>query len=231
MKNGYLFNLHGSHIKEILRSHYDYENEIEKRECNCCKKEYGYGGELLHRGFYCPSLILDIVTGNARRGKVLKQCKGKPSYIYYFINNELLTMVKQEYYTELIYHEKKEEVGISLFNHDLSVSSVSICQYNDGRLRSYVVGLMGPTRERIIEIREEKYDYYDGYFVVNLRSSLNMSDDSFLDSGTEYVFTLKNGLFSSYTSREYNYPNPRIGAVLERRVYDVTIKRKIKGLP
>ena len=35
--------------------------------------EYASGCKCLHRGYYCPSLIQDVVVGNVRRGKLLKR--------------------------------------------------------------------------------------------------------------------------------------------------------------
>lgn len=37
------------------------------------KVEYTKGGETIHRGFYCPSLVKDLIVGNLKRGKLLKK--------------------------------------------------------------------------------------------------------------------------------------------------------------
>lgn len=35
--------------------------------------EYAKGGESIHRGYYCPSLVYDLVVGNVKRGRLYKR--------------------------------------------------------------------------------------------------------------------------------------------------------------
>ena len=42
-------------------------------EAAIVRTEYASGSKYLHRGYYCPSLIQDVVVGNVRRGKLLKR--------------------------------------------------------------------------------------------------------------------------------------------------------------
>ena len=39
--------------------------------------KYGIGGQNLHRGWYCPSIIYDIVIGNASRGRIVKNYRSQ----------------------------------------------------------------------------------------------------------------------------------------------------------
>ncbi len=41
------------------------------------RHEIGLGGELMHRGYYCPSLIEDVVVGNTKRGRISKRTTSK----------------------------------------------------------------------------------------------------------------------------------------------------------
>ena len=55
-----------------------------KKTCNTIYKdllndvvrtEYARGGETIHRGYYCPSPVYDIIVGGASRGRLLKDMK------------------------------------------------------------------------------------------------------------------------------------------------------------
>lgn len=53
--------------------------------------QYTIGGETLHRGYYCPSLIKDIVIGNCNRGRLVRNTKKakKITYEYGICDNQL----------------------------------------------------------------------------------------------------------------------------------------------
>lgn len=47
--------------------------------------QYARGGGVLHRGWYCPSPVYDMVIGSADRGRLLKnpsRCKTPPDFAY-----------------------------------------------------------------------------------------------------------------------------------------------------
>lgn len=81
--------------KGVFEKSYEILNQKNKLiECISSYK-YAKGGANLHRGQYCPSIILDIVVGNCSRGILVK----KPSicnlytYQYGFSNNDELIFV------------------------------------------------------------------------------------------------------------------------------------------
>ena len=49
-----------------------------------CIAEYGCGGTGLHRGFYCPSPIMDIIIGGSSRGRLVKNARNLTPYDYVF---------------------------------------------------------------------------------------------------------------------------------------------------
>lgn len=69
--------------QELLSLYREYEPCYDKlfdyAQSAICSTEYGRGGEFFHRGYYCPSPILDIIVGNANRGKLIK-CSRKTNY-------------------------------------------------------------------------------------------------------------------------------------------------------
>lgn len=93
--------------------------------CETTQKEYTYkfgiGGQNLHRGWYCPSIIYDIVIGNASRGRLVKnpQPQTSPSFRYCFNANGTLLRV-DEYSngkiaaSECLLHENKTIKGVTI---------------------------------------------------------------------------------------------------------------------
>lgn len=54
--------------------------------------KYARGGEILHRGYFCPSPVFDIVIGGASRGRLLKTQKSAATadYCYFFKKDKLV---------------------------------------------------------------------------------------------------------------------------------------------
>ncbi len=79
----------------------NYENKLDyfynQAENQVVKKEYARGGECIHRGFYCPSPVLDIIVGNCKRGKLVKKPRKQPDYEYWFDSHNRLILSKQRY--------------------------------------------------------------------------------------------------------------------------------------
>ena len=105
--------------------------------------EYGRGGETLHRGYYCPSLISDIVIGNQKRGNLLKRKTKKPAdYIFGFDEKDHLIMVKHYFSRdiwslEMIYREESEEIGVTVFSGEDTSFILSRCVYDRDRIMEY----------------------------------------------------------------------------------------------
>lgn len=55
---------------------------------------YGFGGMNLHRGWYCPSMILDLVIGNCSRGRLVRRPRSSGyDYRFTFDGSGLLSTV------------------------------------------------------------------------------------------------------------------------------------------
>lgn len=84
---------------ELTKIKEKYENEYENMEMEvkrkCVKHSYSRGGLMLHRGFYCPSPIIEKICGNVNRGRIV--CNPtKSHYKYYFDNEEKLICVEKK---------------------------------------------------------------------------------------------------------------------------------------
>lgn len=140
-----LFNLYDKYL-------YSY-NELRKRalaETYCT--EYAKGGETLHRGYYCPSPVYDLIVGNANRGRLLKR---RPvvnyDYIYYLNEARQIIMVdgfttwengrKTLYTREFVIHQDDVEISVEYkldyFLGYIHMYSASLCDYEAEKLRAY----------------------------------------------------------------------------------------------
>ncbi|WP_455749331.1 hypothetical protein [Peribacillus butanolivorans] len=131
--------------------------------------EYSKGGETLHRGYYCPSLVLDLIVGNIKRGKLLKRKPdfGKYSYEYGFDADNRLIRVKgvNEFTTpvsrfdeEFLIYSDDIVLGVE-FDNMGHIDVVSKCTYDNGKIVKY---------ERSVCGTQEYADlYYEEYFYEN----------------------------------------------------------------
>ena len=226
-------------------------NEIESQVVNY---QYGYGGEVLHRGYYCPSKIIDIVVGNGNRGIVsnnYSQIKS-PEYIYTFdksnkyiavnfaqlkssefiygfdTNNKLIT-VTRSFNKEFIIHKYNKEIGITIDNEFNDIQQICECQYVGGKIKSYVLGMysqydINKPNKKVIELTIENYEYLDNQLIVWLTIYHNYITP--ILSKDKYIFTVQNGYLKSYTTEEYE-GNIRKRSIWDDHVFKVGLKRKI----
>lgn len=123
----------------------------------------------LHRGFYCPSLVYDIVIGNVKRGKPLKRMttRSKQYYIYGFDQNDQMVWCKVYYsgihtYTEYFIYEGNSRYGFMLDKQNcLHVATQE--QFENGKIVSFLYGLCCGFGGELVwnELRQEDY-HYDG---------------------------------------------------------------------
>lgn len=193
-------------------------------------EEYSTGGELLHRGYYCPSPILDIVVGNCNRGRLLKHLtrKNKPSYRYGFNNEGKLILVDQINLNshEFIFYNNESEIGITFLGND-GIQSLSECKSCNHQIQSYIFCLYHPVENHIIEYVKEDYAYSETklcktnvYRFVNERDGLLLRRE-------EYAFKHdSDGYLSHYTVTEYD-GNSIKPSIWDGHEFDIKIKRKV----
>ena len=135
-------------------------------------KKYAVGGELLHRGYYCPSPIYDIVISNVHRGKLVKDLNDKVIYIYSFDKfGRLVEMENIEEFVskEFIWYENDNQYSVSMLsaNPNDHISNTTRCIYEDNRIMRYefvTVSSKGSNGEKpddykIYDIEVEEYFY------------------------------------------------------------------------
>lgn len=131
---------------------YSYDELRKKALAETCYREYSKGGEGTHRGYYCPSPVIDLLIGNVSRGRLLKR---RPAanydYIYYLNEARQIIMVddfatwengsKTLYTREFVFHGENIETSVEYqLNRCLGyihMYSASLCDYDAGKLRAY----------------------------------------------------------------------------------------------
>ena len=135
--------------------YYSYKNKLDyyynQSESQVVRKEYARGGEVIHRGFYCPSTVQDIIVGNCNRGKLVKKPRKTPDYEYWFDDNDRLILVKQlcadnteiPPTIELLFYNNKTVDSI-LYQKDkcdseekFLISSLTKCTYENDLIKNY----------------------------------------------------------------------------------------------
>lgn len=130
-----------------------YDALLEESERIICSTEYGYGGEVLHRGYYCPSPVIDIVIGRGNRGRHSKRKneKKESDYIFYKDKDGRLVMVdtyaefgeseKVLHNREFILYEQGRTVAPQFRfkegSKPINIVSLTLCDYEEGRLTRY----------------------------------------------------------------------------------------------
>lgn len=161
-----------SYIDQMLIIANSYEDMFEQLDQhmsqNTSQVEYASGGERIHRGFLCPSPILDKVIGGCHRGKLIKQPRANSNnYYVYHCNgkNKLIGIEKYAngscYEKEFIVEKESIVYGISYRMINLSIALISMETYDEKqRLKHYITLMPDSMGENQHIIRtSEKYVY------------------------------------------------------------------------
>ena len=143
----------------------NFESKMLEAESKVSYEQYGQGGLVLHRGFYCPSLIYDVVVGNCNRGRLRKIAPDNPDYIYGFNSTHQLVTVKKidscSIEREFVFTDGQTEIGIGSPNNYNTSFTISECKYDGNRLLSYAFGFSSSLFPHLVELREEQYTYLE----------------------------------------------------------------------
>lgn len=168
---------------EILQQKYDslfrkyscdYNELLEYVKPDSYRPEYAKSDLSCHRGYYCPSRILDIVIGGCNRGKKVKQ-KPKNGYYYEYVFNKKDELIASKVFhdTELLSQEVvlwngqtslSIEYGKSPITAAYELCTISECCYDHyGRIIEYELThfLNGCWSE----VQTEKYEYHSNQFI------------------------------------------------------------------
>lgn len=166
-------------------------------------EQYGRGGECLHRGYYCPSIVQDIVIGRSNRGRLLKRLGAKePDFIYGFDENRQLRTVRRSFLREVIIRQNDSEIGIGISNYDNRIETVSECKYDGGKIKSYALctcNMYDAEFDKILSVDKELYNYSDGKMSVDMFQLMSK-----ISNHVRYNFPVEDGYLTSYTYEEFN---------------------------
>lgn len=195
------------------------------------REEYAVGGEILHRGYYCPSPILDIVVGNGNRGKLLKRLTSRshPTYIYRFNKDDRLIIVEnQNGIKEIILRDGSIETGIE-FSKRCEILSLTECIYSGSQIQSYSHCLYDSNTKISDNYHLENYKYsMDGLESADLFRFSNFRNKPLIRHD-KYLFQHdEEGFLSHYKLIEYDERNrAKEDSYTKDRIYDVYLKRKV----
>lgn len=139
--------------------------------------KYAIGGELLHRGYYCPSPVEDIIISNVKRGRLSNKLTDKIRYKYDFdkfghlINVETIAeFTRREY----IWYKDNLQYGVKTEGLEFSdyVSTTSRCLYENAKIIRYELALVMSKTDLgeycIGDVEVEEYFYDDKNELINI---------------------------------------------------------------
>ncbi|MBE6948822.1 MAG: hypothetical protein E7456_03145 [Ruminococcaceae bacterium] len=200
------------------------ENSVIREEC-------AIRGEVLHRGYYHPSPIIDIVIGRCDRGNLLKRItkRSKITFKYGFDESGRLVVIKS--YSELpnqskevIIHNENTVLGISI-GDDGTIDYLCEEVYENGKLIELTRASYFNHSNKISDLHKEKY-LYDS-FGLKTTDMYMYSPDILLLQHIQFNFTHdEEGYLSKYNCVEFNSKNVNTSSANDYW-YDVYDKRKI----
>lgn len=140
------------------------------------REEYAIQSRYMHRGFYCPSPVIEHHITNVRRGRIAKRLtsSAKPTNRYLFDAENKLRLAETFYpngsvKSEYIFHENNVIYGIVYPSIGRS-GEISIEQYEEGQIISYLWALWreSPNDGSLIvsRVTYETYCYDDDRYIV-----------------------------------------------------------------
>ncbi len=132
------------YLSQIDRYKSDFEAAI-------VRTEYASGCRYLHRGYYCPSLIQDIVVVNVKRGKLLKRFTARTKTCWEYGFNAKGQLIRSEHLVtkqiagdeclvvatrEFLFYEENRIYGITVHSNG-TPESITEEIYQDGKCIRY----------------------------------------------------------------------------------------------
>lgn len=137
-------------------------------EQQAIRREYASGSDL-HRGFYCPCPVFELIVGNSHRGKLLKRLtsRSRPTHEYGFDADGRLLWAKRFHegnpvFTEFLQYREDRRYGFTL-DASQELRTVTEEVFREGHLTRYTNCLtvqIGDTL-RCVELNSYGYTYVD----------------------------------------------------------------------
>ncbi|MED4462541.1 hypothetical protein [Metabacillus fastidiosus] len=129
---------------------------------------YSKGGEAIHRGYYCPSPVLDLIVGGLKRGKLFKRKPdfGRYSYEYCFDSKNRLILVRgvnefttpnSNYNEEYLFYNCKTIIGLE-FRQTGDIVAVSRCTFANNNIVKYERSICSLPQYADLYIEEYAYE-------------------------------------------------------------------------
>ena len=209
--------------------------QYEKLQSEVVSIKYGVGGECFHRGYYCPSMVSDIVIGNYNRGRLYNNSPktATPTYVYGFNAAHKLITIQENVdakVAEFILHQDGRELGF-LFSENRGLEGLTECTYCDGKLKSYSTCVYFEPDGTICDFRSEVYEYDKNQLTVHWyeyipkqSSQISKVKESIFHDA--FIFQLEDNMLKSYTVRNYaeGETSPRKNP---DRIYHIRLKRQV----
>lgn len=161
-------------------------------------------GSSLHRGFYHPSPVYDIVVGNTQRGKLHKKMPNLSKITHHFLYGAdgILDCIETYSqgsiaYVEQLYYESDTRLGVSI-DRSNRISSVSEERFVQGKLVDFFIlnCVLADESYECYSARSEHYSYDNlglcacDFVVISPISGTTIQK--------KYLFTREDGLLTSY---------------------------------
>ena len=230
MKNDNLSAVYERISKIIAEYQPDIQNYLQTFRSRVTHEQYGLGGENLYRGYYCPSLITDLVAGNGNRGRLSKQkpTEKHPPFTFGFDGENNLILVECPAGWEIIFRRDDGEIGI-VVAEDGMIQAVSYCRFDGARPSSCAFCVYDGYAQRIVELTEEIYCYRESELQVDWKRQFTFRNKQMVQQ-EQYTFLIENGYLSSYQMQEFD-ENGRKEGVWDNRSFPVRLKRKVPESP
>ena len=198
----------------------DKRHELEPQcEMEVAFKTYGRGGTTLHRGFHCPSPVMDLMIGGCNRGTEVKKLRKESGnyYLYYWNTHGKLLRVDKFYDslhldTEYVIDLGNKRFGITFYaSGEISEEPkfLSMEEYTaDGKILKYITILPDfKSRRKDHEIyAAEKYLYNDAGLLTQVTfASGNIRQKSLIEVESDIVYGSK-GKMIGYERNGRVYP-------------------------
>lgn len=217
-------------LQKYIKKYAGKRGDLEKKcQLYIRTQQYAVGTTNMQRGALCPSKIFDVVVGNVKRGRLVKNInKKQPSYSYFFDGEGRLLKAEQvrakdsDYLVEYILYKNDCEIGITYRLGEIigeELAYITRVVRRNGKLISYEWGKgVDEKKNRIWELYSEKYFYdEEGMVKVDMVDLIggNLRHDRF------FIKINDQGQALSYTSNEI------IGEKVFEDDYVREIKKKI----
>ena len=131
-------------LAAIAQSLLERKDQIKEAcEANTVRREFASQSRYLHRGFYCPSPVLDRIIRSAKRGRILKRITSasKPTHEYGFdASGRLLWCTSFDrgsvLSTEYLIYDECAVYGITFNAYGIEAITEEV--YEDGKLVRYI---------------------------------------------------------------------------------------------